>query len=65
MDIEYTCYNYCCISDDCKVTHNIQIELETDTEDDNPQQCYECNSTLKCIGISTQIVHKGTQESKS
>ena len=57
---EQLTYNYCCIKDNCDST-TIQIKCK----DKDKPLCKHCNKPLKRLGISTSIIHKGTQESFS
>jgi len=47
-------YNMCCITDNCDST--------TVQRTNKKAKCDHCNKTMKVLGISTNILHKGTQE---
>ena len=44
----------CCITDNCDST--------TVQRTNKKAKCDHCNKTMKVLGISTNILHKGTQE---
>lgn len=48
-------YNMYCINDKC--------DSKTVQSTDNKAKCEKCGNRLKELGIVTNIVHKGTQES--
>ena len=60
--MEELTYNYYCINDNC--TSNKMVHITKSVRNEGSSElCNYCGGELKCVGINTNIVHKGTQES--
>jgi len=56
-----TAYNYWCLNSLC---NNNKLIQRTPKSEDSNEYCVNCREKLKMVGIATNIVHKGTTESK-